>query len=697
MYCEALQRADAQICSRCGHNLTAPAPRTAEPKLQTQASTHRAGHTFGLHPEDQPYQSSMMTAQPRPLADEKEPLYRGKPTPERILFPSTKEAPALKAQRAALWRQQQNKRVVLEQVQPRWPVQIQPKAGFSRRTISSILTVSCIFLLLAASIIAFAFIGQRSTVAVAIIQATPNTLRVHDTFTLSGRGFSLHSKLSFFHDGHKVFPDDKGQPLAVETDAHGAFTLSAQVPDDWAVGPHQINAVDNTRGSNAITQITIQAPPDQKPALQLSQPECLFPGAAPGIVSSQSIILSNTGGGKISWSVASDQTWLSTTPASGTFSGSQNIQVTVNRGDLAPQPYSGHLTFTQKGAGGATLTLHVAMEVTPAPAALNLSVTELNYTASNSQDPNDQYITLHNSGTRAASWSSTSDTGDKAAWFTVSPDHGEIAPDASETIAVSAHSYHLATGEYQGSIQFAGGSKAQVNLIMNVAETGNLVVSPPALNFTALAGKAASDQKVTLQNSGGFALNWEGKISTADQGAWLQVSPAHGTLVGGEQLAVTVSADASQLHPGSYQGTITFSSSSGNSRQIAISLVVSAPPTPAIKVQPTSLSFIVQNNQAVPAQIVSLQNAGNTTLQWSATVSGSENGILTVNTATGTLKPGESATITVGVQVPKDGLKSSTATILISATSPDAKTLQQNVQVTIVSNNTPTPGAVKSK
>ncbi|GER87218.1 hypothetical protein KDW_13800 [Dictyobacter vulcani] len=694
-YCEALQRADAQRCSRCGHDLSAPVPRAVGPKVQIQASTHRAGHTFGLHPEDQPYQSSMLAAQQRPLADAKDALYRGKQVPELIVFPSTQEAPVLKAQRAALLRQQ-HKTTSAGQVQPRWPVPTQSKPWFSNRTISSLLTISCIFLLLAASIIAFAFIGQRSTIAIAVIQATPATLRANDTFTLAGRGFSFHSKVSFFHDNNQVFLDENHQPLTVQTDEHGNFTFSVQVPVDWNVGQHQINAVDSTRGINAVTQITVQIPPVQKPMLQLSQPECLFPGAAPGIVSSQSIVLSNEGGGKISWSVASDQDWLSTTPASGTFSGSQSVQVTVNRGHLSPQSYSGHLTFTQKGEGGMTVPLHVAMKVTPAPAALDLSVAALNYSASNSQDPGVQYITLHNSGAQAANWSSTLETGDKAAWFTVSPDHGQIAPDASVTIAVKAYSYHLAVGSYQGSIQFAGGSTARVSVSMNVVEAGNLVLSASALNLTAQAGQTASGQTVTLQNSGGLLLNWEGNVSMVDQGKWLQVTPAQGTLVGGAQTTVTVSADARQLHPGSYQGLVTFTSSSGNSRQIAISLVVSAPVTPAINVQPANLSFVVQNGQNPPAQTLSLHNTGNTDLQWSATIAGIDSSILTVTPAKGTLKPGESATLTVGLHVPVAGLKLSSATILINAVAPGSISLQQKVQVTILNKDIPTPTSTAS-
>ncbi|GCE18048.1 BACON domain-containing protein [Dictyobacter kobayashii] len=685
IYCQALQLAEAQTCSRCGHELAHAPVRGMQQDSMPLAASHRAGHTVGLHPEDQPYQSSMMMAQ-RPASDEKEPLPRSKQAPEHIVFPSTLEASAVKARRTALLRQRTaSNRLGNERDAVRWSLPARRNVGFSRRTISSLLTLSCIFLLLSVSIIAFVLIGRHATIATAVIQATPDTLRADDTFTLSGRGFSPHDEITFFHDNHHNFLDENGQPLSIHTDNLGAFSLQAQIPGDWGVGVHQIDAVDSARSVEAVTDIHIKEPSTQPSALQLSQHDSSFPAAAPGIISSQSIILSNTGGGQLSWAASSDQTWLSTSPSSGTFSGSQSVQIVVNRGNLVPQPYSGHITFTQKGNSSVALVVNVSMEVTPAPAVLTLSTTRLHYSASNSQDPADQSITLHNSGQKASSWSITTAMGNNSNWFTVSPDHDELAPGASETLIVSAHSYHLAASTYQGTIQFSGGTDASIGVVMDVVEAGNLVASPPALNFTALAGQAAANQTVTLQNSGGFALDWESSVATTDQGKWLQILPGSGSLVGGEQLPVTVSATAKGLRPGSYQGTITFTSSSGNIRQLAVALVVTAPPTPAINAQPGSLSFTAVKGHDSPAQTITVQNTGNTNLQCTIVVDGIDKSLLTVIPSQGNIKAGESITLTVVLHTPQNGFTLSTATILITGTAPDSTTVQQKVQVNISS------------
>src|SRR5205085_12020250 len=93
-YCHKLARAEAETCSRCGHpyvknrvsrilTKSNPAPAGTRRSETTRlpmsdgntriqrrsippASPHRAGHYSGLHPEDQPYQSTIMAVQ-RPL------------------------------------------------------------------------------------------------------------------------------------------------------------------------------------------------------------------------------------------------------------------------------------------------------------------------------------------------------------------------------------------------------------------------------------------------------------------------------------------------------------------------------------------------------------------------------------------------------------------------------------------------------
>src|SRR5690242_19660500 len=66
--CGKLSRADTEYCSRCGHNFSLQRPARSSAKISTPpASPHRAGHYSGLHPEDQPYQSSFMAVLRPPI------------------------------------------------------------------------------------------------------------------------------------------------------------------------------------------------------------------------------------------------------------------------------------------------------------------------------------------------------------------------------------------------------------------------------------------------------------------------------------------------------------------------------------------------------------------------------------------------------------------------------------------------------
>lgn len=744
-YCQTLQQVDTQtqVCSYCGRDLSPQLSRSLRQKSLPPASSHQAGHTFGLHPEDQPYQSSMMIAQHSP-SEEKELPRRMPLDPDYIVFPATDEAPALKAHRAALVRSRRSTRRLdasperkrtqqltlgseintekkrTQQLAPRPVVSTErkrtqqlvlrpvpdrekkwthrsiaalPKMLFSSRSISWLLTLSCIIFLLASSIIAFVLIGKRATLAAAVVQVAPDTLRVNDTFTLSGRGFSPHDQMTFSHDNQQVLSNAQGRPLSISTDANGHFSVQVQVPGNWSVGSHVISTVDGLHDTSTLTHITILAPSVSSPVLRISPLMVHFSGAAPGVVSSQMLTLTNTGGGQVSWTVTSDQPWLSTTRTSASFSGSQSVQVTVNRGDLAPQAYVGHLIFTQNGINSAMVTVPVSMEVTATPADLTISTTALSYATSTGQNPSDQFITLHNSGDQSGSWSSAFSTTSDASWIVLTPDHGTLAPGEDQTIIVGAQAVNLSVGSYQGVINFSGDIGAQVSTSLSVASAGALVVSPGALDFTALSGKSHAEKPVTLQNSGGTSLSWQSQAITVDQGNWLQVTPAQGSLAAGEQTTASVDIHSQGMSVGSYQGKITFTSSSGINQQIAVSLIISAS---AIQAQPSSLTFVGAAGSDPATQTIIITNEGNATLQWTVSAEGAGSSALTLMPNAGTLAPHQSVALTVTVDLTSSTATTMSPTIVLNAgNSGGSTTASQSVPVNITVNSA-APSATSS-
>ncbi len=614
--CHKLQRASAQQCSRCGEpfgrkRLREQLSRVSQPSLPI-ASPHRAGHYFGLHPEDQPYQSNkLVTVRHHPELPETT-LYEGQ-EPTHIVLPSTDSAPALKLYREALLPphsdidQQQTQRpkasvtvatpvdVSARRPRPTFGLR-RPIFSISRRVVSSALIVSCVLFLLAASIITLGHLGA----------------------------------------------DRSGQNRTFST------------------------------------SITVQSAPAGEPGLKLSMTSLDLGSAASGVVSAQSVKLSNLGGGLIAWQASSDQPWLTFSPASGTFAGQTEVEVAVNRGVLAPQQYTGHIQFSQQARQSSIVTLTVTMAVTPAPARLSVSTTTLSCSTPAQQDPADQSITIRNDGGQSMSWSATTTTDDGAPWLSLSPASGALAPGTQATLPVHVDSHTLPVGSYSGLLTFGGEASARVRVSLSVVAPGNLVASPSMLSFSALAGQPTNAQSLTLQNSGQLSLDWSAAVATLDGGNWLTIAPDHGSLAGGEQTTLQVSASATTLTPGAYQGTLTFSVG-GLTKTISISFAVTAPvtpspsptsittpsPSPAISVQPGTLQITTVKGQQPATVQINVTNTGQGVLHWSAKVDDHSAPYIAVSPAQGSLNPGQSITITLTVDVSQVSASEMVATLTV--------------------------------
>ena len=408
-----------------------------------------------------------------------------------------------------------------------------------------------------------------------------------------------------------------------------------------------------------------------------------FGSGAPGEISQKTITLINSGGGQITWQASSDQKWLTVTPNKGTFSGSKGVELTVNRGALSPQAYTGHVIFTQEGSTAPSLTLSVTMSVKGTPASLVLSTASLSFNGSTTQNPPDQVITLQNSGGQPLNWKATLATGDGAPWLSMYPSEGRLDGNASTTITVSVQSLGLAVGSYQGTISFQGGANPQVTVTLSVVPPANLTVPPTPLNLLTEQGQKSIGQ-ITLQDAGGLSLDWTASAVTTDGASWLSVSPASGHLDPGVMQNLTVTADAGTLPVNSYQGTLIFTYGT-STKQVAITLLVSLPPTPGISVQSSSLIFNTTQGVNPPAQTFAITNIGNAPLNWGITEDANAKAYLTTSLRSSTtgLPPGKSITITVTPNVSNAGPGSIAALITVFDSDKGSSVPQQQVAVTI--------------
>jgi hypothetical protein len=283
-YCHKLQRADAQVCSRCGYVFIQKKTRPflaeiTRPSL-LPASPHRVGHYSGLHPEDQPYQSSKIVAQHPSLVDvEERPGAQLPPhEPEQIILPTVKKLAkpvrVVKPVRPPRMETGADSGIDLSVTQPASYNQIAGKmlpqshlySSFpprkpllNERAIPFILTVSCIIFLLASSILAFSLIDGRAAIGSPALTTSPTIVHVHSAFLLTGSGFGSNDLLTFTHDYNETVFDTHNMPVETHADSSGAFSMQITVPAYWAPGQHQLHVTDEAQKTSVTTTITVQS------------------------------------------------------------------------------------------------------------------------------------------------------------------------------------------------------------------------------------------------------------------------------------------------------------------------------------------------------------------------------------------------------------------------------------------------------
>src|SRR3984893_6986609 len=156
--CHKLLRAETEVCSRCGYTFTEKKQltpvRTMVKRSIPPASPHRAGHYSGLHPEDQPYQSTMIAVQRPP---ERQSNLRGavQPERERVALPRVD----------SIVEPEPDQQATVPLLPPRFsfpPRSSLLKKSWPRgRFVPVMLIISFLIFLVASSLLAFIFISKK--------------------------------------------------------------------------------------------------------------------------------------------------------------------------------------------------------------------------------------------------------------------------------------------------------------------------------------------------------------------------------------------------------------------------------------------------------------------------------------------------------------------------------------------------------
>ncbi|MBN2091175.1 FG-GAP repeat protein [candidate division KSB1 bacterium] len=165
----------------------------------------------------------------------------------------------------------------------------------------------------------------------------------------------------------------------------------------------------------------------------------------------------------LTWQLAEspDKSWItSITPSSGTISGigSQNVEIVIDRTELAQGTYSGKIQAT---SNGGTKEITVNMNIPGAP-ELSVTPTSLDFGASGTE----MSVTVKNAGGGLLSWKAVENP-DKS-WITsITPASGSLTSEQSENVVIKISRAGLAEGSYSGTISVSS-DESLVNLTVQM-------------------------------------------------------------------------------------------------------------------------------------------------------------------------------------------------------------------------------------
>ncbi|MGA6826098.1 BACON domain-containing protein [Nitrospira sp. NS4] len=326
-----------------------------------------------------------------------------------------------------------------------------------------------------------------------------------------------------------------------------------------------VTAYDVASNESGESSVMTYTPPTTAPVIGVSPTSFSFSATQGGAnPASQTLNISNAGGGTLTWSASENASWLTVSPTSGSGNGSVTLSVTT--GSLAAGSYSGTITISATGA--TSVTVPVAFTVTTGSTTPRIGVmpTSLSFgTTVGGPNPASQTLSISNTGGGTLSWWLS----DNATWLTVSPNNGT----GNGTVTVTVSASGLAAGTYYASITIGatGASNVTVPVTFNISSssttTPRIGVSPTSLTFIGYVGDSnLPSQTLSITNTGGGTLTW----SLSDNVAWLKVDPTSGT---GNRV-VGVTATPGYLAAGTYYGNITISATGATSVTVPVTMTV---------------------------------------------------------------------------------------------------------------------------
>jgi hypothetical protein len=223
--------------------------------------------------------------------------------------------------------------------------------------------------------------------------------------------------------------------------------------------------------SNLATFTPAGAPPVVLPVIGVSPTSLSFTATQGGAnPATQTLSISNTGTGTLTWTASDNAAWLTLSPTSGTGNGAVTLSVTT--GTLTPGSYNGSVIMNATGASSVTVPVTFTVATAPVPPAIGASPTSLSFTATQGgANPATQTLSISNTGGGTLSWTAS----DNVAWLTLSPASGT----GNGVVTAAVVTGTTAVGTYNGSITLNATGASSVTVPVTLTFTAAPPPPPP--------------------------------------------------------------------------------------------------------------------------------------------------------------------------------------------------------------------------
>jgi len=158
----------------------------------------------------------------------------------------------------------------------------------------------------------------------------------------------------------------------------------------------------------------------------------------------------------------------------------------------------------------------------------------------------------------------------------------------------------------QGNILIADQFNNRIRTILAAPPTFDVSATP--LRFSAKSGGPVTQPELLTVSSTLPGVQFSVTASTSGGGNWLQVNPSSGAT----PRLIEVTADPSQVAPGTYTGVVTIAAptASPRTRTVSVTLEVTPGPPPELNVDRLNFSFTFANGTSARSDVMRILNTG---------------------------------------------------------------------------------------